>query len=41
MQGKAVTTGAGVVLGVVGTVEVVLNNLVGGGNVDLVNVVNL
>jgi hypothetical protein len=36
-----VTIRAGVVSGVVRTVEVVLDDLVGSGNVDLVNVVNL
>jgi hypothetical protein len=41
MQGEVVTTGARIILGVVGTVEVVLYDLVGGGNVDLVNIVNL
>ena len=34
-------TGAGVVPGVVGTVEEVLNNLVGSADVELVNVVKL
>jgi hypothetical protein len=39
--GEAITTRAGVVSGVVRTVEVVLDNLVGGSNIDLVNIVNL
>ena len=33
--------GAGVILGVVGTVEEVLDNLVGGSDVELINVVKL
>jgi hypothetical protein len=41
MQGKAITTRAGVVPYVVGTIEIVLDNLVGSSNVDLVGVVNL
>jgi hypothetical protein len=41
MQGKAITTWAGVVLGVVRTVEVILYDLVGSGNIDLIDVVNL
>jgi hypothetical protein len=36
-----VTTRARVVLDIVGTIEVVLNNLVGGSNVDLISVINL
>jgi hypothetical protein len=36
-----VTTGARVVPGIVETIEVVLDDLVGGSNVDLVDVVNL
>jgi hypothetical protein len=41
MWGRAITTRAGVVSGVVGTIKVVLDDLVGGGNVNLVDVVNL
>jgi hypothetical protein len=40
-QGRAITTWARVVPGVVGTIEVVLDDLVGGSNVDLVSVVDL
>jgi hypothetical protein len=36
-----ITTWAGVVPGVVGTIEVVLDDLVGSGDVDLVGVVDL
>jgi hypothetical protein len=41
MQGGMVTTQARVVPGVVGTIEVVLNDLVSGSNIDLIGVVNL
>jgi hypothetical protein len=37
----AITTWAGVILGVVGTIEVVLDDLVGSGDVDLIGVVDL
>jgi hypothetical protein len=40
-QGRAITTWAGIVPGVVGTIEVVLDDLVGSSNVDLIGVVNL
>ena len=36
-----ITTRAGVIPGVVGTIEVVLDDLAGGGDVDLVGVVDL
>jgi hypothetical protein len=36
-----ITIWAGVIPGVVGTIEVVLDDLVGGSDVDLVSVVNL
>jgi hypothetical protein len=39
--GRVITTWAGVVLGVVGAIQVFLDDLVGGGNIDLVDVVNL
>jgi hypothetical protein len=39
--GRAVTTWAGIVPDVVRTIEVVLDNLVGGGDIDLISVVNL
>jgi hypothetical protein len=39
--GEAITTRAGVVLGVMRTVEIVLDDLVSSGNVDLISVVNL
>jgi hypothetical protein len=38
---KMITTWTRVIPGVVGAIEVVLDNLVGGGDVDLVGVVNL
>jgi hypothetical protein len=41
MQGETITTRTGVVLDIVGTIEVVLYDLVGGGDIDLVNIVNL
>jgi hypothetical protein len=41
MQGGAITTQAGVIPGVVRTVEIVLDDLVGGSDVDLVSVVDL
>jgi hypothetical protein len=41
MRGDMITTWAEVVLGVVRTIKVVLNDLVGSGNINLVNVVNL
>jgi hypothetical protein len=40
-HGRAITTWAGVVPGVVGTIEVVLDNLIGSGDIDLVDVVDL
>jgi hypothetical protein len=39
--GRVTTTGAEVILGVVGTIKVVLDDLVGGGDVNLVSVVDL
>jgi hypothetical protein len=39
--GRAITAWAGVVPGIVGTIEVVLNNLVGGDDVDLIGIVDL
>jgi hypothetical protein len=41
MQGGAITTRTGVIPSVVRTIEVVLNDLVGGSNIDLVSVVDL
>jgi hypothetical protein len=41
MQDEMITIWAEVVLGVVRTVEVVLNDLVGGDDIDLIGVVNL
>jgi hypothetical protein len=40
-HGGTITTRARVVPGVVGTIEVVLDYLVGGGNINLVSVVDL
>jgi hypothetical protein len=40
-HGKIITTWAGVVPGVVGTIEVVLDDLVGSDDVDLIGIVNL
>jgi hypothetical protein len=40
-RGRVITTWAGVIPGVVGTIEVVLDNLVGGSNIDLIGVVDL
>jgi hypothetical protein len=39
--GEMITSWAGVVLGIVGAIKVVLDNLVGGGDVDLISVVDL
>jgi hypothetical protein len=39
--GDMITTQAGVVLGVVRTIEIVLDDLVGGSDIDLINIVNL
>jgi hypothetical protein len=41
MQGDMITTRAGVVSGVIETIEVVLDDLVGSSNIDLVDVVYL
>jgi hypothetical protein len=41
MWGEMITTQAEVVPGVVGTIEVVLYDLVSGGNIDLIGIVNL
>jgi hypothetical protein len=40
-RSEAVTSWTGVVPGVVGTIQVVLDDLVGSGNVDLIGVVDL
>ena len=40
-SGAGAVEGAGIVPGVVGTVEKVLDDLVGGSDVELINVVNL
>jgi hypothetical protein len=39
--GEVIATWARIIPGVVGTIDVVLDNLVGGGDVDLIGVVNL
>jgi hypothetical protein len=41
MWGRAITTWARIVLGVVRTIEVVLDDLVGSGDVDLIGIVDL
>ena len=40
-SGAGAIKGAGIVPGVVGTVEEVLDNLVGGGDVELISVIKL
>jgi hypothetical protein len=41
VRGEVVTTWAGVIPGIVGAIQVVLDDLIGGGDVDLINVVDL
>jgi hypothetical protein len=41
MWGSMITEGARVISDIVGTIEKVLDNLVGSRNVDLINVINL
>jgi hypothetical protein len=40
VRGKTITSWAGVVLGIVGTIQVLLDDLVGGGDINLIGVVN-